>query len=147
MADARDTAVRLLQAFNAHNEEAMRTLCAPNSRLEAPGEVRLLGKDALVSQALALFEGFPDARITAQNELVGGPRVMQEFIFEGTHAGPLAGTAGTIPETGRRVVVRGVLVGRYERNVAIDLRLYFDQLDVLTELGLTPRGVGESAEP
>jgi predicted ester cyclase len=147
MADARDTAVRLLQAFNAHNEEAMRALCAPNSRLEAPGEVRLLGKEALASHAVVLFNGFPDARITAQNELVGGPRVMQEFIFEGLHTGPLVGPAGTIPETGKRVVVRGVLVGRYERNVAIDLRLYYDQLDVLTQLGLTPRAVSESAEP
>ena len=36
MADARDTAMRLLQAFNAHDEDAVRALCAPNSRLEAP---------------------------------------------------------------------------------------------------------------
>jgi len=54
---------------------------------------------------------------------------------------------GTIPQTGKRVVVRGVLVGRYERNLAIDLRLYYDQLDVLNQLGLTPRAVSESAEP
>jgi predicted ester cyclase len=147
MADARDTAIRLLKAFNAHDEEALRALFAPNSRLEAPGEVRLLGREALASHAVVLFNGFPDARITAQNDLVGGPRVMQEFIFEGLHTGPLVGTAGTIPETGRRVVVRGVLVGRYERNLAIDLRLYYDQLDVLTQLGLTPRGVSEAAEP
>jgi len=70
MADARDTAVRLLKAFNAHDEEAIRALCAPNSRLEAPGEVRLLGREALASHAVILFNGFPDARITAQNELV-----------------------------------------------------------------------------
>jgi predicted ester cyclase len=137
MADSRDTAVRLLQAINAHDEELLRALCAPNSRLEAPGDVRLLGKDALVSHAVVLFNGFPDARITAQNELVGGPRVMQEFIFEGTHTGLLVGAVGTIPATGRKVVIRGVLVGRYERGVAIDVRLYYDQLDVLTQLGLT----------
>jgi predicted ester cyclase len=136
--DARETAARLLQAFNAHDEAALRALCAPNSRLEAPGAIRLLGRDALVGYAVVLFDGFPDARVAAQNELVGGPRVMQEFIFEGTHSGSLAGTAGTIPETGRRVVVRGVLVGRYERGLAIDVRLYYDRLDVLTELGLTP---------
>jgi len=147
MADARDTAVRLLQAFNAHDEEAIGTLCAPNSRLEAPGEVRLLGRDALVSRAVALFNGFPDARITAQNELVGGPRVMHEFIFEGTHSGLLLGAVGSIPATGGKVVVRGVLVGRYERKLAIDVRLYYDQLDVLTQLGLTPQGVRETPQP
>ena len=147
MADARDTAVRLLQAFNAHDQEAIGALCAPNSRLEAPGEVRLLGREALVSHAVVLFNGFPNARITAQNELVGGPRVMQEFIFEGTHSGALVGSAGTIPATGRKVIVRGVLVGRYERNLATDLRLYFDQLEVITQLGLTPEAAGEPPAP
>ena len=147
MADARDTAVRLLQAFNAHDEEAIGALCAPNSRLEAPGEVRLLGRDALVSYAVVLFNGFPNARITAQNELVGGPRVVQEFIFEGTHSGLLVGAVRTIPATGRKVVVRGVMVGRYERKVAIDIRLYYDQLEVLAQLGLTPEGMTEAPQP
>jgi predicted ester cyclase len=146
MADARDTAVRFLQAFNAHDEGAIGALCAPNSRLEAPGEVRLLGRDALVSHAVVLFNAFPDARITAQNALADGPRVMQEFIFEGTHSGPLVGAVGTIPATRGKVVVRGVLVGRYERNLAIDVRLYYDRLDVLTQLGLTPRGVREAPQ-
>ena len=72
---------------------------------------------------------------------------MQEFTFEGTHTGPLVGAVGTIPATGKRVVVRGVLVGRYERGLAIDVRLYYDQLDVLTQLGLTPQGVGEPPQP
>jgi predicted ester cyclase len=147
MADARDTAGRLLKAFNAHDEEAVRALCAPNSRLEGPGEVRLLGRADLTSQAVALFNAFPGARITAQNELVGGPRVMQEFIFEGTHAGPLVGSVGTIPATGRKVTVRGVLVGRYERNLATDLRLYFDQLEAMAQLGLTPEAAGETPAP
>jgi predicted ester cyclase len=147
MADARDTAVRLIQAFNAHDAEALHALCAPNSRLEAPGGVRLQGRGALSGHAVVLFNGFPGARITAQNELVGGPRVMQEFTFEGTHTGLLVGPGGSIPATGKRVVVRGVLVGRYERGLATDVRLYYDQLDVLTQLGLSPQGVEEAPQP
>jgi predicted ester cyclase len=146
MADAKDTAARLLEAFNARDEEAMRALCAPNSRLEAPGAVRVLGRDALASHAVALFNGFPGGRVAAQNEMADGPRVMQEFIFEGTHKGALVGAAGTIPATDRRVVVRGVLVGRYERGLATDIRLYYDRLNVLIQLGLTGSGVEEPAE-
>jgi predicted ester cyclase len=138
MADARDTAAGLLRAFNSHDEEALRTTCAPNGRLEAPGGIRLLGRTAMASQVEVLFNGFPDARLTAQNELVSGPRVMQEFVFEATHTGPLVGTEGTIAATGRKVIVRGVIVGRYERGLATDVRLYYDQLDALTQLGLTP---------
>lgn len=147
MADGRDTAARLLKAFNAHDEEAVRTICAPNSRLEAPGGIRLQGRDALARQAAALFDGFPGARITAQNELVDGPRVIQEFIFEGTHRGSLVSAAGTVEATGKRVVVRGVLVGRYERGLAIDVRLYYDRLEVLSQLGLSSRGAQKPADP
>jgi hypothetical protein len=64
---------------------------------------------------------------------------MQECIFEGRHSGPLVGADGAIPATGKKVVVRGVLVGRYERGLATDVRLYYDQLDVLTQLGLRRR--------
>src|SRR5690349_17484284 len=135
MADGRDTAAGLLRAFNGHDAEALRTICAPNGRLEAPGGIRLLGRTALASQAEVLFNGFPDARLTAQNELVSGPRVVQEIIFEGTHTGPLVGAQRTIAETGRRVIVRGVIVGRYERGLATDVRLYYDQLDALAQLG------------
>jgi predicted ester cyclase len=138
VADGRDTALRLVEAFNTQDEEAVRTLCAPNSRLEAPGGIRLQGREALARHAQTLFTAFPGARVTAQNDLVDGPRVMQEFIFEGTHGGPLARAAGTVQPTGKRVVVRGVLVGRYERRLAIDVRLYYDRLDMLTQLGLAP---------
>jgi hypothetical protein len=138
MADGRDTAAGLVRAFNGHDGEALRTMCAPNGRLEAPGGVRLLGRTALAGQAEVLFNGFPDARLTVQNELVSGPRVMQEFTFEGTHTGPLVCANGTIAATGRKVIVRGVIVGRYERGVATDVRLYHDQLDALVQLGLAP---------
>ena len=69
------------------------------------------------------------------------------LVFEGTHSGLLVGAVRTIPATGRKVVVRGVMVGRYERKVAIDIRLYYDQLEVLAQLGLTPEGMTEAPQP
>ena len=52
--------------------------------------------------------------------------------------GPLDGPAGTIPATGRKLVVKAVLITRYENDLAIESRVSFDQVDVLTQLGVLP---------
>jgi predicted ester cyclase len=45
---------------------------------------------------------------------------------------------GLIPPTGKRVDSRGVSVGRYENGQIIEVRLYFDQNEVMSQLGLMP---------
>jgi predicted ester cyclase len=138
MAEARDIAARWLQAFNAHDESAARALNASNIRFQAPGGVRLEGRDAVASYNEAWLNGFPDAWMTVENELVSGPWVVQECIFEGTHTGPFEGPAGAIPATGRKVAGKCVQIGRYENGLATDVRLYYDQMELITQLGLMP---------
>jgi len=138
MAEARDIAARSLEAFNAHDGDAVQALNAPDIRFEAPGGVRLQGRDAVAGYDKAWFNGFPDAKMTVQNELVSGPWVVQECTFEGTHTGSFDGPGGTIPATGRRLVGKCVQIGRYENGQAIDVRLYYDQMEMLTQLGLMP---------
>jgi predicted ester cyclase len=139
MAEASDTAARFVQAFNAHDEGAIRDLNAPNTKFEAPGGVRLEGREAATSYAMSWLNGFPDAKMIVRNELVSGPWVIQEFTFEGTHTAPLNAPTGTIPATGKKLVGKGVQLGRYENGQAIEVRLYYDQVDVLTQLGLMPK--------
>jgi predicted ester cyclase len=145
MAEARDTATRYLDAFNAHDESAIRVLNAPNVKYEAPGGVRLEGNEAATGYNMAWIKGFPDAKLTVNNELISGPWVVQECMFEGTHTGSFEGPAGTVPPTGRKVVGRCVQIGRYENGVASDLRLYYDQVELLTQLGLMPETAAVTA--
>ena len=145
MAEAKDIAARFIEAFNAHDESAIRALNAPNAKFQAPGGVSLEGREAVTGYAMAWLNGFPDAKMTVRNELTCGSWVVQEFTFEGTHTAPLDGPTGTIPATGKRVVAKGVQIVRYENGLAIDDRLYFDQVDVLTQLGLMPTPVAATA--
>ena len=138
MAEARDTAARFVEAFNAHDQSAIRALTGHNARLQGPGGVRLEGRDAVTGHAMAWINGFLDATMTIRNELVCDSWVVQEFTFEGTHSAPLAGPQGTIPATGRRVAGECVQIVRYEEGQAVDVRLYYDQVDLLTQLGLMP---------
>ena len=138
MADAQAVGARFVEAFNAHNEARIRELNAENAVLEAPGDVNLQGRDATTGYALSWLNAFPDAQITAHHELAAGDWVVQEFSFTGTHTAPMQSPMGEIPPTNRSLNGRGVQIFRVEGDVVVDTRLYFDQVEVLTQLGLMP---------
>jgi predicted ester cyclase len=138
MADARQVGADFVAAFNDHDESRIRELNAENGVIEAPGDVHLEGREPLTQYAMAWLNAFPDARITVTNELVSGDWVAQEFTFEGTQEGVLSGPAGEIPATNRRLNGRGVQIFRVENDTVVDTRLYFDQVQILTQLGLMP---------
>jgi steroid delta-isomerase-like uncharacterized protein len=140
MADARQVGADFVDAFNAHDEDRIRQLNAENAVLEAPGDVRVEGREAATQYAMAWLRAFPDARIDVKNELVSGDWVAQEFTFEGTHEDTLSGPGGEIPATHRHLSGRGVQVFRVEGDAVADTRLYFDQVQIMTQLGLMPEG-------
>jgi steroid delta-isomerase-like uncharacterized protein len=138
MPDAQALAAQYLEAFNAHDEEGMRRLTADGSVFEGPGDVSLAGADATTEYAMNWLNAFPDARLTVHNEIVSGDWVVQEFSFDGTHSAPLASPMGEVPATGRTLSGRGVQLIRFEDGLVADTRLYFDQVQVMTQLGLMP---------
>jgi predicted ester cyclase len=138
MTDARQIGAQFVDAFNAHNEVRMRELNAEHAVFEAPGEVRLEGRDPTTEYALAWLRAFPDARLSVHNELVDGDWVIQEFTFEGTHEDTLSSPGGDIPATHKHLKGRGVQIFKVDGDVVTDTRLYFDQVQVMTQLGLMP---------
>jgi predicted ester cyclase len=138
MADARQVGQDFVAAFNAHDEARIRELNGENTILEAPGDVRVEGREPATQYAMAWLRAFPDATITVTNEVASGDWVAQEFIFEGTHEDTLSGPGGDIPATHRHLRGRGVQVFRVEGDAVTDTRLYFDQVQIMTQLGLMP---------
>ncbi len=138
MTDAKQVAARFVEAFNAHDENRVRELNAEQGVFEAPGDVRLEGGEAATQYAMAWLRAFPDARLTVNNELVAGDWVVQEFTFEGTHEETLSSPTGNIPATHKHLTGRAVQLFRIEGGTIADTRLYFDQVQVMTQLGLMP---------
>jgi steroid delta-isomerase-like uncharacterized protein len=138
MADAQEVGAQWVEAFNAHDEGRMRELTAEDAVIEAPGDVRIEGKDATVSYAMTWINAFGDARIDVHDELAAGEWVVQEFVFSGTHTAPLQSPMGEIPATNRSLRGRGVQIFRVQDGTVGDTRLYFDQVEVMTQLGLMP---------
>ena len=138
MADVREVGAKFVEAFNAHDEARIRQLNAENGVIEAPGDVRLEGREATTEYAMAWLRAFPDARITVHNELVDGEWVTQEFTFEGTHEDTLSSPNGDIPATHKRLQGRAVQIFKVEGDSVTETHLYFDQVQIMRQLGLMP---------
>jgi len=138
MTDTKTVADAAVATFNAHDEPGIRALYAENAVFEAPGDVRVEGPDACTEYVMVWQRAFPDAGLTVHHEVVAGDTAVHEFTFEGTHTDTLVGPAGEIPATNRHLVGRGVEVIRVADGKIVAFNLYFDQVQVLTQLGLMP---------
>ncbi len=141
MADLNKLADSFNEAFNRHDVEALAQMTTENVTLKAPTGT-VTGREAGKAYNQAWFDAFPDARITVTNRIVGNNVVVEEGVFEGTHTGTFQTPAGDIPPTGRSI--RGPYCGisEYEGDLTASSRLYYDQVDVLTQLGLMPAPAG-----
>jgi len=135
MTDVQERAARFIRAFNDHDENAMRVLNDPNHTLTAPGGVRLRGTET-TSYPTQWIKACPDAKLTVENEISCGEWVVQEVKFEGTHQGPLESPMGSIQATGKTLAVQSALITRYQHDLAIETKIYFDAAEVLNQLGL-----------
>jgi steroid delta-isomerase-like uncharacterized protein len=145
MQSARSVAAANVDAFNAHDEQRLAETIAEDAVLEAPGDVRTTGREATTQYAMGWLRAFPDGRLTVHNELEADTTVVQEFTFEGTHEDTLSGPARDVPATHRRLTGRGVQILRIEDGLVAETRLYFDQVQVLTQLGLMPEPAAATA--
>src|SRR5258708_35706330 len=138
MTDTKQLAGRFVEAFNAHDEKALLALDTPDSTLSAPGIAAVHGAQASTGDAMAWLNAFPDARMVVRNEIITGDTIVQEFTFKGTHTATLSAPGGDIPATNRPLSGRGAQVLKVRDGLIADTQLYFDQVDVLTQLGLMP---------
>jgi steroid delta-isomerase-like uncharacterized protein len=127
---------RAREAFNAHDEERLRSFCSEDVVFEAPGDIHLEGAEATIDYAMNWLRAFPDARMQAETEVVQGEWAVQRFVFEGSHRASLEGPGGKIPATGKKLIGRGVQVSRISDDAITEEYLYFDQMQVLSQLGL-----------
>jgi ketosteroid isomerase-like protein len=83
--------------------------------------------------------GFPDGYrhdLDHVAELDG--TVYAEGVFHGVNAGPMETPEGVLPATGRPVAMRFAIHVAVGDELIAGVRLYFDQLEFLGQLGLLP---------
>ncbi len=110
--------------------------------IQAPGGFRLSGREAADAIWSTWHEAFPDNRLEITAVHADDRGGVHEGRFIGTHTGTLRGPAGEIPATGR--AADGAFSGIYEIEDAkiTSFHLYFDQMEMLSQLGITPAASG-----
>jgi ketosteroid isomerase-like protein len=130
-------------AYNAHQVTRAAEYYRPDVVLSTPDAGELMGREQAAEYLRASLEAFPDARVEVLVKHDSGDTTIDEWTFHGTHTGPLPLPSGeTLPATGRRVSVRGVDVVTHAGGGIASHRMYFDQVQFPSALGLVPADEG-----
>ncbi|MGV1047828.1 MAG: ester cyclase [Solirubrobacterales bacterium] len=135
MSGSGDVVTQHIEAFNSRDTEA--EPWAEKSEIVAPG-ASVSGREAVLGFLAVFQEAFPDGRLEVERLLVDGSSVAVEGSFAGTHDGVLRSPAGDVPGTGKAVQFRWAAAYEVNGSELISEHLYFDQMDLLGQLGLLP---------
>ncbi len=127
------------RAFNDKDFMRARTLIQPDALML---NVTLGATMKLIDHSQAWANAFPDGQVEVLNLVAQGDQVVAEFIGRGQHTGTLLGPGGVrIPPTNRRLELRFVEVFEFRGGRIAAGRQYFDALNLMAQLGLTPQPV------
>jgi heme-degrading monooxygenase HmoA/predicted ester cyclase len=137
--DTRSLIERNFELWNARDRKGwMAGFDLFRMELEAPGGVRVTGREGADAIWDTWQEAFPDNRVEVVTIHADDRGGVLEGRFIGTHTGTLRAPAGEIPATGRTVGERYTGVYEFEEGKITSFHLYFDQMGLLAQLGLAP---------
>ena len=136
MSDAKDVILKHVVAVNDHNSDA--DPWAADAQLVAPGDATASGRDEVIGLLGVFREAFPDLRLEIVQLLGDGTAAAAEGMLTGTHDGVFHTPGGDVPPTGRSVKLRWAAVYATDGATLKSEHLFFDQMDLLGQLGLLP---------
>jgi ketosteroid isomerase-like protein len=142
MGEARGILDRVTQAAMSGDVETLHGLYAEDAVIETPDQGTITGREAIVEWISGFHKAFPDLTYEPLNEYEIGNTAIDEGAVSGTHTGPLETPTGeSVPPTGKRVRLRETDLATVENGKVTSHRFYFDQMELLAQLGLAPEGV------
>jgi ketosteroid isomerase-like protein len=137
MGQARELMDRLTQAVFAGDFDTMREIYAPDVMASTPDSGTLHGLEAVVEWHRAFIDAFSDLDYRSERALETQECAIDQGDVIGTHTRPLQLPDGqSLPATGKQVTLRSVDVATVAGGKIVRHDFYFDQLDMLTQLGL-----------
>jgi predicted ester cyclase len=143
MSDPKQVYERHVAAFNAKDPDA--DPWSADAEFIGPG-ARFRGREEIFGFMRIYWEAFPDARNEVDRLISEGSVVSAEGRFRGTHAGPLRTPQAELPPLGRRVEFRWSVTCEARGDELVSEHLYFDQVELLTQLGLLESTPAQAAK-
>lgn len=142
MGQARDLAARWFACFDAGDVEGATALAADDCEVTMPG-VGPMDRQTFAGVMLPMWMGaFGGSRRHEILDVVEeGDVAALRVRFTATNTGPMATPQGEIPATGREVILEHGTVVTTAGGRITSWHSYFDQMVLLTQLGVGPEPV------
>jgi ketosteroid isomerase-like protein len=130
------TASRFYKRFDGSDIDAMLAVFSPELETTDPGMGTVHGLAPFREYLETLKRAMPDARAVIERSFEAGDAVIVEGRLVGKFTGPLASPEGDVAPNGAKVDLRFADVSRIRSGRIISYHTYYDQLGMLTQLGL-----------
>ncbi|MCF4123386.1 ester cyclase [Antribacter sp. KLBMP9083] len=141
MGQARELMDRGTRAGIAGDLDTLREIYDPDVEVTTPDAGTLRGVEAFIEWNRGFIDAFSEREYRLERSLDTEDSAIDQGVFIGTHTEPLALPDGTsIPPTGKQIQVRAVDIATVSDGKIVRHDFYFDQLEMLTQLGLSQGG-------
>ena len=128
-----------VERYNAGDLDAVMDLYAEDAVQLMP-DGTFEGRSAIRERLAQELNGFTDLAHRVESFVEQGDAFADEWVFVGTHTGPLQLPDGTeLAATGKRVEMPGMELVRVRDGKIVVDNLYYDNLAVAAQFGLLPQ--------
>jgi len=132
---------RYVELYNVRDLDGVMDLYAEDAVQVMP-DGTFEGRSVIAERLAKELTAFPDLHHRFTSYVEQDDAFTDEWIFVGTHTGPLVLPDGTkLPPTGKRVEVSGMELCRVRDGKIVVDNLYYDNLSIAAQLGLLPEGI------
>jgi steroid delta-isomerase-like uncharacterized protein len=114
-------------------EEALKEVYADTFVMHEPDE-DVRGIEGLTQFVSTIRSALPDLRVTLEDDITEGDKVVSRWRAQGTHQGELMGIA----PTGNEVRVTGITIHRIEDGKIVEEWENWDALGLMQQIGAVP---------
>jgi steroid delta-isomerase-like uncharacterized protein len=135
MSEHNKTLVRRVieEIYNRGNLAAADELAASDLVVHLTSQ-EICGREGAKQYVAALRAAFPDLRMTIEDQIAEGDRVVTRWTARGTHMGEFQG----ILPTGKQARVAGIDIDRIADGKTVECWSHMDELGMMQQLGVIP---------
>ena len=122
------------EVWNRRNPAIIDELMAPEYVHHDVLSPEAFGLDGYRQFSDRYLSAFPDLKMTIDDEVVAGDRIVTRWTATGTHEGDLPG----LPRTGKKISVTGITIARLSNGKFVESWNNWDALGMLRQLGAIP---------
>ncbi len=128
------------EAYNKGNLAVLDEIASPGLVLHFLPPGTPPGPESMKRVIASSRAAFPDIRITVEDQVAAGDKVVGHWTMTGTHQGPYMNHLGNLmPPTGKRFSAQGIDIWRFDGNGKwVECWSSFDRLGLLQQLGAIP---------